>query len=497
MLRKGSYVGISGVIRLSISVITIPVLISTIGTEEYGIWSFSHAIISFLAFLEAGFSNTTTVFLSHAISQKESTDFKKTIASLGTFIFLLATTASSLVLIASNQAISYFPNILDESVGRQIFLFGAVAIWSRLLQQFFIGILQAFEDYKTFSLLNTGQGGLISIGMLIVAAVGGKTSELMFWHAIANLLFLGIYLFISLRQVNIFGNLVYLDRNKFIDILKYVSPLWFSSLGMIFFAQGDRIIVGKLFLPETLGMYSAITDICRQINSISALPIRPLISNLSKKDIVLSSKNKKYSSSKLLTTLNLIRISTQINAILVVFISSSILALLPLIGKIIFNGFDVDQKTYLLSLYAGIMIYSAYSLNAPGYYTLLSFGDVRRSSVVITASSFLSLVLIYLLGIEFGLVGSIIGNSGFLLTLLLSCLSMKNIHENFFSWISWIKMPLLMFGTFVFLTLIFNIVSLKNLIFTNIVLLVPILSFIVLWFLKEYKAYKKQCSVLS
>lgn len=491
MLRKGSYVGISGVIRLSISVVSVPILISIIGTEEYGIWSFSYATISLLVFLEAGFSNTTTVFLSRAVAGNRSKEVESVLASLFVFILALACIAFVSVLGTTYQFSDYFSEILDGTEVHRIFLFGAVAIWCRLVQQLFIGVLQAYESYKTFGILNSLQGAGTSLGMLLIASMGGKTVELMLWHAIHNLFFLAVYFFASYGRINVLTKICAVNTAKLKEIFRYMLPLWFSSIGMVLFAQGDRLIVASLFTNEKLGVYSAITDICRQINSVSALPIRPLISDLSKK----AAKIEEYKFSSVInqdrysTLLSVSRFSTQINAISIFCLSSIMLALIPVAKEMMFSSSSLANQSYLISLFVGILIYSAYSLNAPGYYILLAFGEVKRISCIVTVSSGLSLFLIYLLGSRFGLLGSISGNIGFLLTLLLCGFSMNKIGQNSLSWLSWIKTPTATFFLLLVISLILQVRQVENAsLFGGLATLV--LIFINLfWILLEHKKY--------
>ena len=85
-----------------------------------------------------------------------------------------------------------------------------------------------------------------------------------------------------------------------------------------------------------------------------------------------------------------------------------------------------------------VFIYTLYSVNAVGYYILIGTGAVRLCTTIQFISAGFSLILIAIGGVTAGLVGCVIGNAGYLGTLLMLSLSMEKIGVSYMQWIKWL-----------------------------------------------------------
>jgi O-antigen/teichoic acid export membrane protein len=211
--------------------------------------------------------------------------------------------------------------------------------------------------------------------------------------------------------------------------------VWLSSLGGALFARADRLIVGSLLGTQILGIYSVMTDITTQINSLSALAVQPLVprlSNLSAKQNI----NQHELQSQ-------VKQAFQINSFIALVIGAGLFTFADEILHSFITG--ILSKQYIVPFCIIIFIYSIYSINGVGYYVLLSLNAADKCMYIQIISSVLSLLLIAVGSTKFGLAGAALGNSGYLLVGLLTVVSMRQLHIPFKEWIKWLQIPLLWF----------------------------------------------------
>ena len=442
MLKNSFYNIIGSLIRLILGVIVIPLLIHFVGISEYGIFSLVSATIGLITLAEAGLSVSTTVFISRDLSDNDMKGMIETLIIVTGCMLILATVAAVATYFGAKMLITFFPQLdTPHRVSAiQAIQIGSLVVWAKLLQQVLIGFVQAYQKYFLINVVNTLQSILFYIGIISVAWLGGHTVALMYWFAASSLLTLLVYVIyvrLLLKDVKLYFKW---NTTKIRQIASYSLATWFASLGGKLFSQGDRLIVGALLDPSSLGVYSAITNVVAQINSLSGLVVQPLLPTLS----TLWSR-KQVSASPLLK--NRLQQATNLNAFVSLGLGAFILVMaLPITNFILPN---LAKSQYFLSFQIITIIYSLYSLNAVGYYTLFGTEGVKINLIVVSVSGIFSLLLIAIGARMAGITGAIAGNIGYLGTLALIWFGMKQVKIQNIEWMTWLCFPVLWFLTVV------------------------------------------------
>jgi O-antigen/teichoic acid export membrane protein len=433
VLRNGLYNAAGGIVRIGLAILAVPVLIRIIGIENYGVWTLASSIIGLATLAEGGLTVTTTFFLSKDIAHDDRVGVSETLTSTFVAILLFATIAASFLYFGSGFIISFFPKLRSEQYIQALMAFklGSLVLWSRLLQQHLVGLIQSYEKYGLLNILGTLQSTISTLGLIIIAALGGRVIEMMEWQVLQGFGTLAAYYLFSNRIVKYSKPHFVWSRSKSIAVFKYSSVAWAGSLGSALFTQGDRLIVGSLLNVENLGIYAAITNMVGQINALSALPISPLLPSITKlsKDIntdALEIKKK-------------LRQSLQIN-VLVAFSLGALIVEMPekILAAMLGNNVSANA---ISALQIAAIIYTIYSLNAVGYYVLYALGRVKTCTTIHLSSAVLSLALISILSIKLGLLGAIIGNSGYITTCLMTIISLNKLKIKILVWLKWLLFP--------------------------------------------------------
>lgn len=429
MLKNGLYNILGTIVRTGLTFLTIPVLIRLLGVEEYGLWTLVSSVLGILTLAQGGLAVSTTVFLSKDIATNDRQEISQTLSVTATAMLILATLAALILLVGSRTIVNLFPNLASTQslVAISALQFGGLVIWSRLLQQIFVGIEQAYQRYGLMNLLNTLEVVISNLGMVAIAIYwNGKTLALMQWQVVTSILMLIIHIRASLTLVDRVKLQFIWNRHKGLEIARYSIATWFTSIGSALFQQGDRLIVGSVLGTELLGVYAAITSVTMQINVFAALAVQPLLPRLN--SLLIGSRTNLEKQ---------IKQAFQLNTIFALGLGGIFLIFTPLIINFLFGANATAQ--YTLAFRLATIIYSFYSINVVGYYVLLGIGAANISLIIVFSSGIISLFLIFVGAIQFNLLGAIIANVGFLGTFLCNFSAMKRLKIPFKQWIDWVQ----------------------------------------------------------
>jgi O-antigen/teichoic acid export membrane protein len=440
LLKNGFYNILAGAIRIGLFVLTIPVLIRLMGIEAYGVWTLAYSVLGMVTLAEAGLSVATTVFVSQDLRKEETDSLSKTLTITFGAILILSTFSLFAIYFSAQPIVSLFPKIdqAQKLVLMQALQIGGIVVWVQLIQRTLVGVEQAYQSYGLINLLSTIQSMLLSLGMLVVASLGGRTVALMQWQAVASFIVLLGHVWLVRHLTRDIKLHIRWEQKRSLEIAKYSLLTWFSSLGGMLFLRGDRLIVGALLGSTTLGIYATVTDITGQINYFSALPVQPLLPTLSGINTKLDIYKDKIQQQ--------IKQAVVINIVIALGLGTILFTLAPLVMQLML-GNTVDHEN-ILGFRIATIIYSLYSLNAVGYYVLFSINEVKKSLLISLSSGTLALILIAIGASRFGLIGAMLGNAGYLGVWLLTFFSMKYLNIKIKTWATWFQFPVICFLAF-------------------------------------------------
>jgi O-antigen/teichoic acid export membrane protein len=272
-LKNGFYNVFAGIIRIGLAILTIPLLIRLIGVEEYGLWTLASTIILVVALAEAGLSTATTVFVSQDLNKEDFDSLSQTLTVTIGGILILATFVCISLYFSADIIVSLFSK-LEKSQHLAVvhaLQLGCLVVWSRLLQLTLIGVEQAYQRYSLLNILNTIQNFSLSLGLVGIAWLGGRTVELIQWQALISILILIGHIWIVRSLLQHLHLRPIWNKEKVLAIADYSFTIWLLTLGTAIFSRGDRLIVGYYLGSESLGIYGGVTEIASAINSFSAL----------------------------------------------------------------------------------------------------------------------------------------------------------------------------------------------------------------------------------
>ncbi|WP_417040526.1 oligosaccharide flippase family protein [Cylindrospermopsis raciborskii] len=437
MLKNGVYNIIGASLRAVAGIITGPVMSRLMGLEEYGIWALISSVLAFLTVVEGGLSNAITVFLSRDIADKDDLKISETITISLIWMLVLAILASLVLYSTAGIVINYFPGLSSTQQHNSVraLQIGCFSVLCQLLQQVFIGIEQAYHEYKLLSFLKTVQFGSLSVGWIISAHLDGGLVTLATWQLVVTLIVLGWHIYV-VRALTKDHNLQFLWNNqRATQIFRYNLAMWLMTIGGILFTRGDRIVVGSVLGPESLAIYAIVSDVASGINFLVAQPIQPFLPVVSRLAL---------DSTSLHALQNKFRQVIQINSCMAVWSGSLVLIFSPLVISYAVGLKASEYNTALFCLQVLALITTIQSLCNTGYYVLMS-QDVRYLASILFIGGFSCILLIYLGSLGYGLVGSIIGNFGYNIMTICTFKSAKKFGISYRLTFTYMAFPMFLF----------------------------------------------------
>jgi O-antigen/teichoic acid export membrane protein len=434
-VENGIHNTVAGGIKILLGVLTIPLLVSNLGIQEYGIWTLVSSLVGMISLLEGGFSTTTTFFISQDVSNEDQEGLSQTITITIISILGLATIGGISLWLSADLITTGFNKVdLEQRLTIVNALrLSSLVLWFKLLQQILVALVQGLQEYKKTSVVNTSCSITQYVGYIIIAYLGGRTVELMAWQLIVSILFLVIYIVFVLEAFRPWSIHYAWNNQKSFSVFQYSISVWISNLGGVLFSQVDKILVGYIAGSTTLGIYGVITNICSQVNIISAAPVQPILPLLT--EYLAKNNHVKIK----LQLKKAFQMNCFISIILGSFLMLTSDVLLPVMLK------SSASKDTLLSYQVGILIYTLYSLNAVGYYACFATSLSKYCMTIVVISGISSLIFIKF-GVEhWGLVGAVMGNGGYLFSLFLGWKPMEKVNITSGRWLSWITIPIISF----------------------------------------------------
>ncbi len=281
-LVRGMFYGLVGsVLPIAVTIVTVPIYLSSIGLERYGVLTLFWLIIGYVGFLDLGIARAATNRLSQ-IRTDDRGKFRSTIitaflaslaigAALGLAMFLLLPSLFGALYARS-------PDLLREiapSLG-WIGLICPIVTSGGVL----IAILEAEESYFQLNLQNTTSGVLMQILPLIAVIIFSPSVGV----AIAAACIARIASFVWLLSICISRFEVMSAKFEFkilTSLLGYGRSITISNVVGPILVSADQLVIARLLGPAAVAQYAIPFNIAAKLTILPMAVSRVLFPRLS------------------------------------------------------------------------------------------------------------------------------------------------------------------------------------------------------------------------
>lgn len=242
-----------------LSFIYTPLTIYYLGKQQYGLFSFVNAIISYISIMDMGFSSAVIRFNSQYIAEK---DEKKQAEVNGTFLIIysvLAVLALVIGFIVYKNINLIWGNGFTENelvLIHKMLLVAVVSLAISFPLNVFNGIIVAYEKFIFSKLLNLVKTILIPVSGMVVLTQGAGALALviisLIWSVVCGL----INIFYCFAKLKIKISFKKFEYQTTMTIGRYSFYIFLSMMAGQLYANTDRLILGAVVGSAPLAVYN-------------------------------------------------------------------------------------------------------------------------------------------------------------------------------------------------------------------------------------------------
>ena len=255
------------IISMAISLITVPIVLNSLGQSDYGLYSLTAGVAAMLGFLNNSMSVSTQRFMSVTMGEG---NLKKVIQVFNVNIMLHL--LLGIIVVVALEIIGLFIfdslNIIPESIGRAkiIYHFFVISAFSNIICAPLNGVINAREDMFVFTIIGI-LDSLLSLSVAITLSYI-HIDKLVFYGfgmmIVPIFTYLATLFYVRKAYPEYEINLKkYADKNLFSSTFKFAGWNLFGAIANICRNQGVAVII-NLFLGT---VSNAAYGISNQINS--------------------------------------------------------------------------------------------------------------------------------------------------------------------------------------------------------------------------------------
>ena len=343
----------------------IPIFISYLGIEMFGIWILINSIISSLRFFDSGIGNSIIKFVSKYRSNDDVLNINKIINNCF-FIFSLIIIIVLLIsfILINNDAVIRFFNIANNQIHlvREALFYSLILGSIKLFENLVLSILKGYERFDYFAILSVSSRVILIITQIITAIYYASLDKIFLYSCYSSSIFLLLeFVFIKVIIKEIYFSHYLINKKTIKEIYSFGLWSWFYSILSIISIQFDKLIIIKLTNPTILGYYGIAFFIYNNLHSFLSSSVNWLFPKISKLIELKTNVEVIYHKCQLILTL------VGISGILLFYVFNESILTYWIDSETYLNTYNYIKLFLIINILNIITIAPYYFLNAGGY----------------------------------------------------------------------------------------------------------------------------------
>ena len=393
-IHSGVWSGIAAFTAPALEIISVPVLAHALGVHNYGIYVLVVAYAALGAVINPGLSFATMKRVSECHATDDLQSAARYIQAALAILFFVIAISLSVLFLGMEKIASWMFDPGTTTVDPS-FLMWIVAILTACIQTdgIYSFALKGAERFKLVGHFELVARTLVIVAVCGVALYTKSIIPTLVTFCAGNA---GLVVCRIIVAARIFGAGIVLpriDKTYFSSLLGFGVWMWLQNLAGILVNVVDKIVIGKMFGPASVGRYNILLMIAQLVHFVPANLlsfVMPMISKRNSLGELMSRKT--FSKIVLLVFLISAGMSTAI----------WILDASGLLQKIF--SLQAGEDGYIL--FALTLCYFIMAMHVPAFFLLLGIGKSRRVSMTTIFSSIVGLASLPFLLQQFDMLGA-------------------------------------------------------------------------------------------
>ncbi|MCE2871596.1 MAG: oligosaccharide flippase family protein [Oxalobacteraceae bacterium] len=267
MLLRNSLWHLSGVaIPALVALATVPVLISGLGLEGFGIITLITSVVGYFGILDFNLSAGTLKYLAQYHAQKDKQRFAETFWFGALFYGLIGSIGALLLSLIAVPVLTHYFTISSSLVDETLWTLKIAALGFALSQwqNYLVSVPQALQRYDKSAQGEAVFGVLVNVVSAYVALSGGGISGVMAARVFISALNI-LWLTWLLKQLQVIVRPVWPRRDIRILLTHFSAYAYLSRLASMLHQHADKLIIGSLAGPIALSLYAVPNQLASRI----------------------------------------------------------------------------------------------------------------------------------------------------------------------------------------------------------------------------------------
>lgn len=228
--------------------VTTPFLVHHLGAEQYGIFSLSLTLVSFLALLDAGISTALVRFVADRTALGDVAGVNLLVTASFILYFLLGLLAVAGTAVVATYFVGDVFNLSSSGIApaRFAFLFAGIAFFFTFMSKIFAAVILGLQRNDVTAVLKIAVTITTGTATLILVAAGFGVRSLLLLSAVVAALSLCVYALVARRLFPQLSLRTRTNKAVLLSTLKFSGWISLANATAFLLFQFDRIILGML-----------------------------------------------------------------------------------------------------------------------------------------------------------------------------------------------------------------------------------------------------------
>ncbi len=267
MLLRNSIWNMAGAALPAVTALaTVPLLITALGVEGYGIVTLIAAVIGYFAVLDVNFSAGAIKFLAESHTANDKEKFSETFWFGAMFYGALGLAGAAIIYFSSELLILRFFEVSSEVRDTTITAFQIASVGFLLtqVQNYLLVVPQALQRYDRSAQSEAFFGIMVNVASVVAAMTGGGIVGVTLVRIAVSALNV-LYLVWLIRQFSLPLAFRFPTKATRTALVSFSAYAYLSKIASTLHEHGDKLIVGALAGPVAVTFYSVPATLASRI----------------------------------------------------------------------------------------------------------------------------------------------------------------------------------------------------------------------------------------
>jgi O-antigen/teichoic acid export membrane protein len=228
--------------------VTTPFLVHHLGAEQYGIFSLSLTLVTFLTLLDAGISTALVRFVADRTALGDMAGVNRLVTASFVLYFALGLLAVATTAVVATHFIGDVFNLSPAGIApaRFVFLFAGIAFFFTFLSKIFMSVILGLQRNDIAAILKILVTITTGTGTLVLISLGFGVRSLLLLSTAVGALSLCTYALVARRQLPQLSLRTKPSRAVLLSTLKFSGWISLANTTAFLLFQLDRVVLGML-----------------------------------------------------------------------------------------------------------------------------------------------------------------------------------------------------------------------------------------------------------